>query len=107
LSYIKGTSNKACVFNSVSEVIAQTKDYSELFEKVDATLTSMHPFAQPEDTTKTVKHILISNKGHICVDTIASKKLPKKQSLHKVQGEKVWKTFQNGFNPSQIAICQK
>ena len=105
LSFIKGTTNRACIFDIANEIVIHSKDYSDLYEKVDASLKSMHPITKPDDTPKTAKHILISDKGHITVDRIASKKIPKKKSLNKVSGDQVWKSFQSDFNQSLIAIC--
>lgn len=93
LSFLKGTSNRACIFNTTNEVVSHSKDYTELFDRVDATLKSIHPLPLSDDSAKTVKHVLISDKGHICIDTIAIKKLPKKQQLCKIAGDQVWKTF--------------
>ena len=105
ISLIKGTSNKACIFNTSNESVSHSKDYSDLFSQVSAKLKGLHPIPQPDDSAKTTKHVLVSNKGHILIDAIGIKKLPKKQSLAKINGDDVWKSFQSDFDPAVIAIC--
>jgi hypothetical protein len=43
ISYLKGKSNKACIFNTSTEVVTHSKDYSDLFGQLDATIVGLHP----------------------------------------------------------------
>lgn len=43
ISYLKGKSNKACIFNTSTEVVSHNKDYSDLFGQLDATIVGLHP----------------------------------------------------------------
>lgn len=78
-----------------------------MFSKVDAKLKGLHPLPQPDDTPKTVKHLLVSTKGHILVDSIGAKKHPKKHALSRVNGDSVWKSVQSDFDQNVVAICQQ
>ena len=95
--------NKACVFNTATEVVTCSKDYSELLD--DEAIVSLHPLAAEEDSVKRTKHVFVTDRGNLFVDAIGVRKLPKK--LHKIAGDQVWKSFQNDFDPSTIAVCQK
>jgi hypothetical protein len=46
----------------------------------------------------------VSDKGHILVDAIGARKLPKKKALGRVKGENVWKSFKSNFE-DVVAIC--
>jgi hypothetical protein len=46
----------------------------------------------------------VTDRGHILVDTIGKRKLPKKKALGRVKGEKVWKSFKSDFEEA-VAIC--
>lgn len=93
--------NKACVFNTATEAVNCSKDYSFLFD--EETIVSLHPLAGDEESAKRTKHVFVTDKGRVFVDGIGVKKLPKK--LHKVAGDQVWKSFQSDFDQSTIAVC--
>lgn len=103
ISYLKGKSKKACIFNTSTEVVAHSKDYSDLFDQLDATVVGLHPLSAQE-SIKAAKHVLVTDKGHILVDTIGKRKLPKKKALGRVKGENVWKSFKSDFEDA-VAIC--
>ena len=104
ISYLKGKSNIACIFNTETESAAHSKDYTDLFSPLDATVVGLHPLSGGE-SVKATKHLLVSDKGHILVDAIGARKLPKKKSLGRVKGESVWKSFKSDFEAA-VAICQ-
>jgi hypothetical protein len=48
-----------------------------------------------DDSLKEIKHAMITNAGHLLVDSIGVKKLPKRKTLIKIKGDDVWKSFQS------------
>jgi hypothetical protein len=91
------------VFDIQTETVAHSKDYSDLFSQFDAIVIGLHPLSQ-DGAVKAQKHVLVSDKGHILVDAIGARKLPKKKALGRVKGENVWKSFKSNFE-DVVAIC--